>query len=329
MVHRFATAGGDQWNGQGRWSCCNALTQRMQPRILSAPLYRLLRVHPCQRADFEAVCAGMLRASLTITRLEVRTMATERLQLWSCGGGRQSAGIAALLMLGELPRPDCACMIKLEWEVETVWPYVFRYILPALTELSIPFHVIPRAKYATKDFFGGEEGVSPLLPMYTDQSGGTGKLSEWCSGEWKREVVIRWAAQQPGWKQRGVDNWVGISTNEEDRRRSPRRQWIVPVYPLLDVRRTSLGGCLLAVDKLGWALPPRSRCEHCPNQQDREWLELSPSALERAAKTEDYIRSIDPHAFLHKSMVPLRMVKFDADDDNGGLFGGCQSGACY
>jgi hypothetical protein len=155
------------------------------------------------------------------------------------------------------------------------------------------------------------------------------KLPEWCSGEWKREVSVRWAAEQPNWKDRGVDNWVGISRDEAHRRRSPRRQWIVPTYPLLDVRPTTVAGALMAVAKVGWPDPPRSRCEHCPNQSDAEWFELEPDEFERACRTDEMIREVDPHAFLHKQLIPLRQVVLNPKDDNGGLFGGCQSGTCY
>lgn len=41
------------------------------------------------------------------------------------------------------------------------------------------------------------------------------------------------------------------------------------------------------------------------------------------------IRDVDPHAFLHKKLIPLRQVTLDLEDDNGGLFGGCSSGTCY
>ena len=34
-----------------------------------------------------------------------------RVQLWSCGRGRQSAGIAALIVQGRLPPPDWVCMV--------------------------------------------------------------------------------------------------------------------------------------------------------------------------------------------------------------------------
>jgi len=253
----------------------------------------------------------------------------ERLQLWSCGGGRQSAGIAALIKLGELPRPDHVCMVALEWEVKAVWKYVNAYIRPALKEMGIPFTAIPRKVYATKNFFGGESGVTPLIPAYTNQSGMPSKLNEWCSGEWKRDVAARWSAKQPGWKKQGIDNWVGISTDEEHRRRAARRQWLVPTYPLLDIRRTGVVGCLMAVDKVGWPAPPRSRCRHCPNQSDAEWAELPPEEFELACQTDEYVRSVDPHAFLHKQMIPLRQVVLNPKDNNGGLFGGCQSGTCY
>lgn len=252
---------------------------------------------------------------------------SKRVELWSCGGGRQSAGIAALMTLGELPCPDHACMVALEWEVRSVWPYVNTYIRPALAKLGVPFTVVPRKKYATKGFWGGLEGTTILLPAYTNQSGEPSKLSEFCSGEWKREVALRWAAtEHPDWKERGVNNWVGISLDERQRRRGPKRQWLVPTYPLLDVRPTRVNGCLAAVERVGWPPPLRSRCYHCPNQSDAEWAELTPEEFEKACKLDDEIRTVDPHAFLHKKMIPLRMVTLDPKDDNGGLFGGCSSG---
>lgn len=41
------------------------------------------------------------------------------------------------------------------------------------------------------------------------------------------------------------------------------------------------------------------------------------------------IRAVDPHAYLHKQMIPLRQVTLDPAESNGGLFGGCSSGMCY
>jgi hypothetical protein len=252
-----------------------------------------------------------------------------RVQLWSCGGGRQSAGIAALIVQGKLPKPDHVAMVALEWEVRTVWPYVNTHIRPALKSLGVPFTAIPRAKYATKTFWGGVDDRSLLLPAYSDQSGKLSKLSEFCSGEWKRDVMTRWAAAQPTWKDNGVDNWVGISYEEKSRRGVPRRQWFRAVYPLLDLRPTTVSGCLAAVADVGWPPPPRSRCRHCPNQSDGEWAELTPEEWDAACDLEDKIRAIDKHAFFHKTLIPLREVRLEPASDNGGLFGGCTAGTCY
>lgn len=251
-----------------------------------------------------------------------------RLVLWSCGGGRQSAGIAALIVEGKLPRPDHVVMAALEWERKETFAYVTAHIRPAMRSLGVPFTFASRKKYATKDFLGGSDGASVLLPCYTDQSGKQSKLPEWCSGEWKREVVLRWAAEHPGWKGQGVDNWVGISLDERHRRRAPRRQWLQLVYPLLDVYPTGVAGCLEAVRRVGWPEPPRSRCYHCPNQSDAEWAELTPEEWELACKRDEWLRTIDPHAYLHRSLIPLRQVQLQPETD--GLFsGGCSAGTCF
>jgi hypothetical protein len=249
--------------------------------------------------------------------------------LWSCGGGRQSAGIAALIALGELPKPDHVAMVAIEWEYRAVWPYVNQYIRPALAALDVPFTAVPRAAYASVGLWTGADGKTVAIPAYSDQSGKPSKLSEFCSGEWKREVVLRWAREQADWKERSVDNWVGISWEERDRRRGPRRVWFRPVYPLLDVRPTAVSGCLAAIERIGWPPPPRSRCRHCPNQSDAEWAELSHEEFAAACALEDEIRRVDPHAYLHKQLIPLRDATLNPADDNGGLFGGCSAGTCY
>lgn len=253
---------------------------------------------------------------------------SDRVQLWSCGGGRQSAGIAALIVDGRLPRPDHVCMVALEWERKATYRYVCEYIRPAMRSLGIPFSFVPRKKYATKDLLGGADMQTILLPCHTNQSGEYAKLDEFCSGEWKREVAARWAVEQCGWKEQGVDMWVGISQEEKKRRRAARRQWLQPVYPLLDILHMHVTGCLEAVEKIGWPPPPRSRCWQCPNQSDAEWAELTPEEWEMACSRDEWIRTIDPHAFLHRSLIPLRMVQLKPEA--GGLFtGGCAAGMCY
>lgn len=253
-----------------------------------------------------------------------------RVQLWSCGGGRQSAGIAALIVQGRLPKPDHVCMVALEWEKRTTFAYVNAFIRPAMRGLGIPFTYVSRKQYATKGLWGGSDGKSLLLPAYTDQSGSPAKMDEFCSGEWKRECVKRWAAEQCGWKEQGVDSWTGISWEERRRRRSPRQLWLQPVYPLLDMlpRPMHVSALLQCIEEVGWPAPPRSRCTHCPNQSDAEWSELTPEEFEAVCVLEDEWRKVDTHAFAHRSCIPLRMVELKPETDSG-MFGGCQAGMCF
>ena len=252
-----------------------------------------------------------------------------RVQLWSCGGGRQSAGIAALIVQGKLPKPDHVAMVALEWEKRSTFVYVNSYIRPALKNLGIPFTYVSRKKYSNFGIFAND-GITPLIPVYSNRSGKLSKLSEFCSGKWKRDSMSRWANEQPGWKERGVDNWVGISWDERTRRRGPRKLWFQTVYPLLDwlPKSATVATCLQAVHEVGWPLPARSRCTHCPNQSDSEWAELTPEEFEAVCKREDEWRKIDPNAFAHKKLIPLRQVVLQVNDDNGGLFGGCTAGMC-
>jgi hypothetical protein len=172
---------------------------------------------------------------------------------------------------------------------------------------------------------------SCLLPVYTNLSGENGKLPEFCSDEWKRSVVMRWANEQPGWKESGVDCWIGITWEERHRRRAARKKWFGPVYPLLDMtpRPQHVSALLLAVEELGWPPPPRSRCAHCPNQSDAEWRELTEEEFEAACVLEEEVRRTDPHAFLHRSMMPLRQVTLKPEEGGGLFSGGCSAGMCF
>lgn len=261
-------------------------------------------------------------------------MTLDRVQLWSCGGGRQSAGIGAMIEMGELPPPDAVCMAALEWERRDTFRYVNAYIRPAMKRLGIPFTYIPRKKYSRPGlFWEAEDGnLSLLVPAYSNQSGQPSKLPELCSSKWKQRVVQRWAAEQDGWKERGVDCWVGISWDEKDRRRRQSLDWWRPVYPLLDMlpKCVGVGACLDAVERAGWPSPPRSRCAHCPNQTDTEWAELTPEEFAAACDLEDGVRAVDPNAYFHRSLVPLRMVTLEPEKGGTNLFsGGCTAGMCY
>lgn len=130
---------------------------------------------------------------------------SKRVQLWSCGGGRQSAGMAALIVHGRLPKPDHVCMVALEWERRATFQYVNAYIRPAMQGMGIPFTYISRKKYATvgavvrrgrrvvddpsfHEQVGGERQVTRVLLERVEAASrdAMGSGAAWMEGEGRR-----------------------------------------------------------------------------------------------------------------------------------------------
>lgn len=249
-----------------------------------------------------------------------------RTQLWSSGGGVQSAAIAALIVQGHL-RPDLAVIVDTEREQSTTWSYMDEVISPALESVGVILHRVRKSEFEHRDLYGGKDGDTLLMPVFTTQSGDVGKLTNYCSSYWKREIVKRWANSQ-GVK--AVDNWLGISVDEMTRIAAVRGKKWANRYPLVE-RRMNRGDCVALVKKMGWPAAPRSSCVQCPNHTQGEWRDIrdnKPDDWRLAVETDRAIRMRDPHAFLHADCVPLDQA--DLDERNGVLFGhNCTSGQCY
>ncbi len=65
-------------------------------------------------------------------------------EIFSSGGGTQSAAITALIVQGRLPKPDFVCIVDTERERSTTWQYLDAVIRPALASVGI--EVIASAK---------------------------------------------------------------------------------------------------------------------------------------------------------------------------------------
>ena len=131
-----------------------------------------------------------------------------RTERWSSGGGVQSSAIAALICQGELS-PDLSVIIDTEREMSTTWEYLDRYVLPALDSVGCKLHRVRKSRYATVDLFSKKGDV--LMPMFTDQSGSTGKFPTYCSNEWKSRPMHRWASEQGVIK---ANVWIGFTIDE-------------------------------------------------------------------------------------------------------------------
>lgn len=257
-----------------------------------------------------------------------------RAQIWNNGGGTQSAAIAALIVTGELPKPDFAVIADTGREKSTTWDYLDRYVCPALDSVGVIVHRVLKEDWATRDLYGGADGETLLIPAFTTHGGDIGKLSGYCSGEWKRDVVRRWASAQ-GVK--SATNWIGYSTDEMGRAHKAKNstkaqgKWQVD-FPLIRLGMNR-GACAhKALSVLG-ALPPRSSCWMCPNQHMSEWRDVmkDPRDRPKVIQFDKEMRARDPNVWLTDQAIPIDLADFD--DANEVLFGRdrgeCESGLCF
>lgn len=256
-------------------------------------------------------------------------MNADACEIWSCGGGTQSAAIAALIVQGILPKPDLAIIVDTERERETTWAYYDAVLAPELCRVGVQLHRVKTSEFSDSSLYAGAEDDTLLIPaFYKDSAGNIGKMRGFCSGTWKRDTVRRWA------RANGVKHgrlWLGISADEPRRIRADSGvSWLSPWYPLGPTElRYTRGMCISAVKNLGWPAPPRSSCWMCPNAGDQEWRRLkveAPEDWEKACVVDEEIRSREPGVYLHRSGVPLRDVDLT---DSQMSFGDMCAGMCF
>lgn len=233
--------------------------------------------------------------------------------------------MAALISQGKLPKPDIVYMIDTGREKSATWPFVEGFIRPLLLLAGAELTIVKKEIFSTVDLFS-HQGI-PLMPGFTNQSGETGKLEPFCSGEWKRDVGSRYL-RSLGVKSATV--WLGISVDEMRRVRTPRTKWLQLAYPLIFTVPMRRSQCIDLIRATGWTGNiPHSACFMCPNQADSEWIDMKlnwPADFEAACAVETKIRLTDPHFFLHPSCVPLSEVDFFAQHtmfSDRGCVSGC------
>jgi 3'-phosphoadenosine 5'-phosphosulfate sulfotransferase (PAPS reductase)/FAD synthetase len=260
----------------------------------------------------------------------------EKAQVFSSGGGTQSCAIAALIVQGKLPKPDICVIADTGYENRRTWEYQDAVIVPALKSVGVTVERIQAVEWSANRNKGYGAFCSSghlMLGCFTDQKGRVSKLGGYCSHAWKQEPIDRWLSKERGLTRGKYVKWIGFSRDEVKRifRMAKGEEYEKGLirFPLLTDCPTTRHESIRIVERMGWPTPPRSRCWMCPNQNDHEWREIrnDPEMWKLATKFEDVVRARDPHAFFHKSGLPLRDVDFTEDDD---LFTGkCDSGGCF
>jgi hypothetical protein len=235
-------------------------------------------------------------------------MATKR--VLGYGGGRQTVAYCVLIAQGKVPKPDHIVIADTGRENTSTWDYLEEVARPLLASVGLTVEVAPRS-LSKVDLYAHNGDL--LLPAYT----ATGKLTAFCSNEWKARVVTRYLRAQ------GVEehiSLIGFALDEKKRIKSTEGR----EFPLVDLMLTK-ADCIRIILDAGLPLPPPSSCWMCPNKANEEWRyerDNYPADFERACVLDEEIRAEDIEAggsgvWLHHSRAPLREADLDAEDRRG------------
>lgn len=251
--------------------------------------------------------------------------------VWSYGGGTQSIAIALLVAQNKLPRPDRIIFADTSREASETFEYTKTYVSPLLALRELAIEIAPH-DLSKVDLYKKE---TLLIPAYTEH----GKLSNFCSHEWKLRVVRRYIGGAKAYPD-GIINWLGMSTDEIERLHPSDAQWCETHWPLCDMPvsggygiQMSRAMCKQLILGYGWPEPPKSSCWMCPHRRNRQWQQLKtyyPADFQKAVQLDKEIRSRDKQGgvWLHGSRKPLDEVDFTADETTDSLFG-CEGGFCW
>lgn len=237
----------------------------------------------------------------------------ERETVWSYGGGVQSVAILVLVAQGKLPKPSRIIMVDTGRERKLTWIYTHKIAIPLMEKHDMKLEIVPHS-YSNVDLYSHKGSL--LIPAFTEM----GKLSTFCSGEWKRNAAQRYLRDQGYGPDRPITQWFGMSLDEVIRMRASDVKWIANHYPLVFDVRLRRHECLLLIERAGLPEPPKSACWCCPNLDNDEWLEekeQTPEDFQKAIDLETEINERDikgghTGVWLHESRVPLAQADFTA-----------------
>ena len=243
--------------------------------------------------------------------------------VWNYGGGINSVAMGVLIKEGALPKPEISVIADTGREIRSTWDYLHGVMQPYLDPTGVKIEIASH-DLARVDLFDNS-GLT-IMPAYTTE----GRLQSFCSGEWKRDVVMRWL------RARGVtkcEQWIGFSIDEFERASKVRRKWCSTTYPLID-RFINRAMCISLIKAAGLEVPRKSRCKMCPHQSNEEWLEVRsmPDEWSEAVQLDSQIRQHDPQGtglFVHASRQPLPMVDFDGSSPLVAPLRPCDAGNCW
>lgn len=230
----------------------------------------------------------------------------------SLGWGVQSFTLAAMSALGELGPVDAAIHADTEYESSGTYSFAEKWT-GWLEDHGVKVVTVQD----TKDKLLHSDG-SVMIPAFTFGSKGDGQLRRQCTGRWKIQPMRRWL--QSNRSGQPVEQWIGISLDEQHRAKTSEVKYVTNRWPLLEINMTRQD-CKHWLEDHGLEIPPKSSCVFCPYHNQAAWQGLSPSDLSKAIAYDRIIRDRRPPypLFVHPARIPLSEVDLRTAKERGQL----------
>jgi hypothetical protein len=245
----------------------------------------------------------------------------------SLGAGVQSSTMALMSAEGKLPKVDCAIFADTGYEPKAVYRYL------EFLEKVLPYPVYRVQKGNIRDDMLAAKDTNKFVvaPFFNQHSitGKKGMIRRQCTNDYKIQPIrkkirelcnVEYKKHFP--KDKYVEQWIGISTDEIMRMKPARDKYILNRHPLIEAKM-SRQDCIDYLKKKNIPLPEKSACICCPYRDDKGWLKMKkerPEEFADAIALDKDIRLInkDPNMknYTHKSCKPLDEVDFDKKEDD-------------
>ena len=259
-----------------------------------------------------------------------RLRGREDLQVLSFGAGAQTTVLALMAEKGYegLEKPNCGIFADTGWEPRAV----YENLEWVRSQVSFPIYKVDAGSRIQDDIL---EGRTPTgrdfigIPVHTrNEDGREGIGKRQCTREYKLEPIrkkIRELLEIPNGQRAGKTQharvWIGITTDEAERKKPSRDEFITNWHPFLemDFSRAQL------IQWFQRNYPeqelPRSACIGCPFRTDVEWKHLrdtDPGAFEEAAHVDWALRNIPKlrdnsrvEMYLSNHLIPLHELDLE------------------
>ncbi len=248
----------------------------------------------------------------------------------SLGAGVQSSTMAIMAAKGDFPNVDCAIFADTGYEPKAVYTY-----LNFLSNI-LPFPIFKVRKGNIKDDMLNAKGKTNFVvaPFFTQNkiTGKKGMVMRQCTNDYKIQPIrikirelcnVKKGKHFP--KDKYVEQWIGISTDEIQRMKPARDPYILNRHPLIEMNM-SRQDCINWMKKNQFPLPEKSACIMCPYHNDAYWHFMKTERKEEFADAVEFdknirtgSRNVRDKLYLHRSCKPLDEVEFNKKENDNQL----------